>query len=143
MQGENSRLAMIKANADFVISQLGPLSDVDFGLNGPSVSWVEGFIERQRVSGADDEKLRISSVLACFLGEAIIAASDGAWAETESGDLGIRFANDNWCFPFAKVAKQFADGVAGGESISSFYNFATTALAKGLDTPSDGTAPTK
>ena len=123
---------MIRKNAELVISQFGPLSGLAFGFDEGSVSWVEGFIERQRATPDDnpDARARISAVLACYLGEAIIAAAGGDWEDTEDGALGIAFDNGNWCFPFAKVAKQFEDGVAGGDSILSFYTISTTVVAK-------------
>jgi hypothetical protein len=45
---EEEDLRKIQDNVSLAIEQLGPLSDVDFGLNQKSVEWVEGFIERQR-----------------------------------------------------------------------------------------------
>ncbi|MEJ0023759.1 MAG: hypothetical protein WDN76_10285 [Alphaproteobacteria bacterium] len=88
---------------------------------------MEGFIERQR--GADPGAL--VSVLGSFLGEAIIAGTGGAWADSDQGP-GVRFANDAMCFPFAKVAKQFADGVDEGESVLGFYRVAVEQIATGL-----------
>ena len=41
-------LHQVQSNVDLVISQLGPLSGIDFGLNRESVAWIDGFIERQR-----------------------------------------------------------------------------------------------
>lgn len=121
MTDDDPRLEMIKSNAAFVIAELGPLSGFDFGLDRASVAWVEGFIERQR-GAADGPESNIVSVLGSYLGEAIIAAAGGRWDETEQGNLGVRFDNGDWCFPFAKVAKQFAGGLEDGESILSFYN---------------------
>ncbi len=137
------RLEMIHGNADLVISQFGPLSGSNFALDKASVAWVEGFIERQREIPDTDEaaRTRIATVLACYLGDAIIMEAGGRWDETEAGELGVRFDNDNWCFPLAKVAKQFADGIAGGESILAFYTFSTTVAARhDLEELSSGTA---
>jgi hypothetical protein len=36
----------IKANAELVLKQLGPLSGIDFGYNAQSVAWVDGFMEK-------------------------------------------------------------------------------------------------
>ncbi len=120
-------LAAIRANTQMAISELGGTSGLrGFGLNEKSVAWVEGFIERQR--GADPGAL--VSVLGSFLGEAIIARAGGAWADSEHGP-GVRFANDAMCFPFAKVAKQFADGRDEGESVLGFYRVAVEQIATG------------
>jgi hypothetical protein len=141
------RLAMIRDNAELVVSEFGRLNGSGFGLDKASVEWVEGFIERLRGNASDEAdggRTRIAAVLACYLGEAIIAEAGGHWDETEGGELGIRFDNDNWCFPFAKVAKQFADGTEGGESILSFYIVSTTIAARqGFDRLSDGSISSK
>lgn len=63
------------------------------------------------------------------------AAAGGRWDADAEGGLGIHFDNGNWCFPIAKVAKQFADGAAAGESILSFYDVSTTLVAKGSEKP--------
>jgi hypothetical protein len=120
-------LRAIKANAAMVIEQMGPLSDVAFGLNEASVAWVEGFIERRRATNPDGD---LTSVLGSFLGEAIIAAAGGVWDECDNG-VGVRFSEGNWAFPFAKVAKQYANGLEGGDSILSFYQITVSDLAKG------------
>ena len=135
------RLEMIRANAQLVVAQLGPLSEMVFGYDQASVAWVEGFIERQRDNPESDEsgKARLGSVIACYVGEAIIAATGGAWDETENGALGVRFANGNWCFPFAKVSKQLESGLEAGESVLSFYNVSVTVLARGESTLQDET----
>lgn len=120
-------LAAIRANAEMAISELGGTSGLrGFGLNEKSVAWVEGFIERQR--GADPGAL--ISVLGSFLGEAIIANAGGAWMQSEQGP-GVRFPNNAMCFPFAKVAKQFADGRDEGESVLGFYRVAVDQIATG------------
>ena len=120
-------LSAIRGNAEMAISELGSISDVrDFGLNEKSVAWVDGFIERQR--GGDPGTL--VSVLGSFLGEAIIARAGGKWMQSEHGP-GVRFRNNAMCFPFAKVAKQFADGKEAGESVLGFYRVAVEQIATG------------
>jgi hypothetical protein len=123
---DQTRLTPIRNNADLVITTLGPESGVRFGLNRESVAWVEGFIEDQR-GGA--EAAGLSPVLACFLGEAIIGAVGGTWADDPAHGLGVRFTNGDWCYPFAKVAKQFENGKAAGDGVLGFYD-SCLALAK-------------
>jgi hypothetical protein len=121
-------LAAIRANADLVIGELGAQSGVTpFGLNEDSVRYVEGFIERQRAQGGDWSGL--VNVFGSYFGEAIIAAAGGAWTMSEHG-IGVRFANGDWCFPFAKVAKQFENGVDGGDSVLGFYRVAVEQIAR-------------
>lgn len=120
-------LAAIRANVEMAVRELGATSGIaDFGLNEKSVAWVEGFIERQR--GGDPGAL--VSVLGSLLGEAIIARAGGTWMDSEQGP-GVRFWNNAMCFPFAKVAKQFADGKEEGESVLGFYRVAVEQIATG------------
>ena len=135
---------MIRGNAALVLGELGPISGIeDFGLGPESVAWVDGYIERQR--GRMDDANAVSSlvsVLGSYLGEAIIKAAGGAWDVHERDEIGVRFDNGDWCFPFSKVAKQFACASAeGGDSILSFYNVSIGYIAGGpLGEAAGGTA---
>lgn len=122
--------AQIAHNRDFAIKEFGQLVDFPFGLSRESVAWVEGFIERQRASGNAEPGGGLHSVIGSFLGEAIIAATGGHWNEDDNG-IGVLFPNGDKCFPFAKVGKQFENGLEGGDSILSFYNVAVEYVAKG------------
>jgi hypothetical protein len=132
MSDEDPRLAMIRANADLVVSELGPLSGIDFGYNAASVGWVDGYIERQRERLDNPETAQnLVSVIGSYLGEAIIRTAGGAWGVHERDELGVVFASGDWCFPFSKVAKQIAHGAAEGNSVSSFYNVSVGLVASG------------
>ncbi len=131
----------IAGNTALVIRELGPQSGLDFGLNAASVEWLEGFIERQRAQGSTGADL--TSVLGSFLGDAIIAAAGGAWAQDEAGLVGVLFDNGDWCFPFAKVAKQFENGADGGDSITGFYRIAVEEVASGRLGQARGEAPVR
>jgi hypothetical protein len=120
-------LEAIHANAQLVLEQLGPISGLgeQFGYNLESLQYVEGFIERQRTRAGVDEATidRWVQVLGSFLGECVIHTYGGEWRENQ-GRWGIFFseANDrNAAFPFAKVQKQFANGLESGDSIVSFF----------------------
>ncbi len=131
-------LAQIAHNRDFAVREFGDLVEFRFGLDQPSVAWVEGFIERQRTSANVKTGGGMHSVLGSYLGEAIIAATGGRWDEDENG-IGILFANGDKCYPFAKVAKQLENGLEGGDSILSFYNVSVEYVAKGkLSAAKDG-----
>ena len=103
--------------ADEVIERLAPISGIDFGRNEDSVVWVDGFIEQYREKPGDHDGLIV--MLGCFLGECIVAEYGGEWANTDRG-WAIRFEAGD-AYPIAKVAGQFDNGVAGGESIYEFY----------------------
>jgi hypothetical protein len=114
----------IRANSDLVIEQLGPLSGIAFGLNRQSVEWVDGFIERQRMRDdlTDEFIARTVNVLGSFIGECVIAHTDGAWAWIEEQQtIGVRFPSGSCTFPFTKVHKQYLNGNAEGDSISGFF----------------------
>jgi hypothetical protein len=130
---DEQELRQIEANVRLAIDQLGPLSDVDFGLNQESVEWVEGFIERQR-SRPDFDLERIGGligVLGSFLGACIVAATGGSWHRPGDDGWGVLLPDGSTAFPFAKVHKQFRDGVEAGESIVSFYRIAVDFIATG------------
>lgn len=114
----------IRANAQMVIQQLGPGSELRdaFGYNRDSVQWVEGFIERQRIAGGFSHASvhTLVQVLGSFLGECVIHVYGGQW-KTIDGRSGVFFDDRNAIFPFAKVAKQFDNGVQGGDSIEDFF----------------------
>lgn len=112
----------IKANADLVIAKLGPLSDIDFGLNHESVVWVAGFIERQRQRDDIDADTidGLVEVLGSFLGECMVANYAGQWQEAD-GRWGVQLKSKVTAFPFSKVRKQFDNGIEGGDNIASFY----------------------
>jgi hypothetical protein len=133
MTEDDPRLAMIRGNAALVFHELGPIAGHEFGYGPESVAWVDGYIERQRRRLDDaDAVSSLVSVLGSYLGEAVIKAAGGAWDVHERDEIGIRFDNGDWCFPFSKVAKQFACGTAeGGESILSFYNVSIGLIANG------------
>lgn len=135
MTEDDPRLAMIRGNAALVLDELGPISGLQpFDFGPQSVAWVDGYIERQRQRMDDPAAVAsLVSVLGSYLGEAVIKAAGGAWAVHERDEIGVRFETGDWCFPFSKVAKQFACGTAegGGESILSFYNVSVGFIAGG------------
>ena len=112
----------IRANAEMVIQQLRPLSDIDFGYTKESVEWLEGYIERLRTSGqfeSGDARNKLTSVFGSFLGECIVRCYGGTWKQHE-GVWCVAFDNDNAAFPFAKVGKQIDNGLEDG--VASFFN---------------------
>jgi hypothetical protein len=125
---------MLRANGQLVIDQLGPLSDVEFGLNRDSVVWIEGFIERQRLRADHDAGAMsgLVDVLGSFLGECLVAATGGRWRFVDSVEAwAVEVRDETFVFPFAKVEKLFRNGIEGGDSIVSFYDVAVTHLATG------------
>jgi hypothetical protein len=127
-------IGRIQELAIFVIEKFGPLSEIEFGLNRPSLEWVEGFIERerQRRDPGSDIPEGLLNTLGAFLGECIVAASGGKWEwHEQQQDWGIHFSSGASAFPFSKVWKQFKNGIEGGDSILSFYDVAVNYVALG------------
>lgn len=128
---DKETLDRIRASAAFAVEKFGGVAGFPFGYDRKSVEWLETFIERQRARGVDPGNL--ISVLGSYLGEAIIAAAGGEWTKQEDG-IAIAFQTGDHaslCFPYAKVAKQFENGVAGGDGVASFYDFSVNVVAKG------------
>lgn len=126
------RLAKIRANAAFAIGEFRDLAEKDVGFDMDSVAWVEGFVERARgrysESGAPSG---LVSVIGSYLGEAILAETNGQWVEDQDGRLAVQFPNEDAVYPFVKVQKQFDEGAAQGESILSFYTVSVSYIAIG------------
>jgi len=127
-------ISQIRKLALTVIEEFTPLSDPDFGFNAESVEWVEGFIERERSrrdlrNGVPEG---LVNTIGSFLGECIVAATGGEWEwSDEQKDWGLRFESGSMAFPFAKVWKQFTNGVEAGDSIGSFYRITIEYVAPG------------
>jgi hypothetical protein len=118
---EAEDLAGIRANAEMVVEQFGGSSGLDhFSFDAPSVQWVDGFIERQRVREDVGPEFvgKMISVLGSYLGESIIRSYGGKWSVGKEG-WRVEFDAKNAAYPFAKVEKQFANGAEDG--IYSFF----------------------
>ena len=118
---DDDDLVAIRANAQMVIEQLGPRSGVEaFGFDAASVAWIDGFIERQRVRTDVDAEFvpRLTTVIGSYLGEAVIRTYGGKWVVSADGWC-VEFSEGNACFPFTKVAKQFANGAT--DSVYSLF----------------------
>ncbi|HEX7174070.1 MAG TPA: hypothetical protein VF240_02135 [Pyrinomonadaceae bacterium] len=106
--------------AEKVIATLSAQSGLELGYDEPSVEWVDGFIERQRLRFSGEEAGGLVNVIGAFVGECVIANHGGRWREDEHG-WGVCFDDGNAAYPFAKVRKQFDNGREGGDSVHSFY----------------------
>ena len=126
----------IRANAQMVIQQLGPLSGLEFGYNAESVAWVDGFIEGQRSRSdiGSNEIDGLANVLGSFLGECIIKCFGGQW-RNKDGQWCVSFDEKNAAYPFSKVRKQFASGQE--DSIKSFFETIPVVFKLHLKKPDD------
>ena len=125
---ETAIVIQIRANAALVVESFAPLTDFTFGLDSRSVEWLDGYINRIRTGEwSEDEIDQMVSNLGSYLGEAIIAAYGGAWAQDEHG-WHIRFDERNRAYPFAKMAKQLKNGPE--DLIFGFYSAIGAAFRK-------------
>lgn len=139
-------LEMIRANAELVVERLREASGMEgFGYNAESVSWLDGFIERQRVRPefADaDAAERMSQTLGSFLGECVIKCHGGEWREV-GGTWAVCFGDGDGdaAFPFNKVRKHFANG--SDDSVLSWFETIPVIFAHRIAATSEQPPPKK
>jgi hypothetical protein len=114
----------IAANAELVIRTF---PNADLGYDRESVEWIDGYIERNRLTWDSATKESLGSVLGSFLGECFRRNFDADWEMDDHG-LAIVFPDGNKAFPFNRVNKQIAEGAE--ESIFSFYETAELLFTK-------------
>jgi hypothetical protein len=136
-------LQQIRANAQLVIDKLGPHSGIQtpgvhFGYNRESVEYVAGLIDRLRLEEANrpEPPDTLVSTLGSFYGECLAAATGGTWhwhEQQEAYAVAIVSPQGkrHFAFPFSKVAKQFANGSEGGDSVLGMYDVVVDTLAMG------------
>ena len=111
----------IKGLAQNLISTVSEKLGVHLKYDRPSVEWLDGYINRVRLSLDESSIDGIATSIGSFLGECIIANYGGQWRESE-GTWGVFFSDRddrNAVFPFNKVRKQLLNGAE--DSILSFY----------------------
>ena len=100
--------------AESVRKQLNLKYDAD------SVKFIEGFIERNKGNFEKEESKGLINSLGSFLGQCIIENYGGQWqVDNDTGSVAVAFDDKNKAYPFAKVSKQFENGLE--DSGSSFY----------------------
>ena len=109
-------IEQFKSTAEEFIPDARQVSGMDFGYTRESVEWLEVYIERLRKSGQFTDpttKTNLVGVFGSFLGECIIHCYGGAWAQRDEGWC-VEFRKDTWVLPFARVSKQFENGLEDG-----------------------------
>jgi hypothetical protein len=92
--------------------------------NPEGVKFLEGFIERNKIAIARDEWDGLINSCGAFLGQCVIENYGGEWMQEPDGNVCVAFDNKNKVFPFAKVGKQFENGLT--DSIYSFFTVIPT-----------------
>ena len=110
--------------AELVRTQLNLRYDAD------SVKFIEGFIERNKSNFDTEESKGLINALGSFLGHCIIENYGGLWqVDKDNGSVAIVFDDNNKAYPFAKVAKQFDNGLE--DSVYAFYSVIPTVFNLG------------
>jgi hypothetical protein len=110
------KIEQFRSSADWLIQNMRPVSLMDFGYTRDSVKWLEGYIERLRLSGQFNDAAsrdNMIGVFGSFLGECIIQSYGGSWEQRDEG-WRIEFKPGSYVLPFAKVSKQMSIGLEDG-----------------------------
>jgi hypothetical protein len=121
-------LALIHSRTRVLREGLAEVRKAPIDLDIESIQWVEGYLDKLR--GKPELADRFAELVGCYLGDAIIAVSDGEWRFDDRGNLGVQFGNGIICFPFNKAAKLAKDGLVSGESLAGFYRLAERASTR-------------
>ena len=92
--------------------------------NAAGVKFLEDFIERNKVEFSQDEWGGLINSCGAFLGQSVIENYGGEWVQEADGNVSVAFDEKNKVFPFAKVSKQFENGLT--DSIHSFFTVIPT-----------------
>ncbi len=100
-------------------------TQLELQFDAESVKFIEGFIERNK-RGFDKEEIKgLINSLGSFLGQCIIINYGGRWqVDEDNGSVAVVFDDNNKAYPFAKVSKQFDNGLE--DSVYSFYSVIPT-----------------
>lgn len=91
-----------------------------------SVKYLEGFIERVKPEFPKEDWGGLINSCGAFLGQCVIENFGGYWEKDNNGNIGIYFSEGNKVYPFARVTKQFENGLE--DSIFSFFRIIPTAF---------------
>lgn len=111
--------AWIDDNVRLALDAAASSVEFEVGLDRPTLVWFEGFLERGR-NEPEFEAESLVPVLGSFLGQCLVEHGHGTWHEDDNGWF-VRLPGVD-ARPFDKVEKQARHGLAGGESIVSFYD---------------------
>lgn len=100
-----------------------------FGFDRDSLAWVEDYIESNRGTFSEREVEAFIGLVGLYLGECVRQKYGGHW-DQKDGKWGIFFDNNAVAFPFAKAHKFVKEGLAGGQSITSFFEVLPVVLKR-------------
>jgi hypothetical protein len=101
------------------------------GYDRDSLSWVEDYLESNREKFSELEFTTLTQLVGAYLGECVRQTYGGSWNQRE-GAWGIFFDSKTAAFPFAKAQKFMENGLAGGDTITGFFDIVPLILNKSL-----------
>lgn len=112
----------IAGNVRLVVEAFTGLTGESLPPGRVGVAFLDGFIERQRERGDEAQRAQLADMAGCYLGAALIVEAGGCWMQDPDHGLAVELAPSLVAYPFAKAAKQFANGRADGNSVLSFFD---------------------
>lgn len=99
--------------------------ELNLKYDADSVKFIEGFIERNKGDLEKEKWKGLINSLGSFLGQCIIENYGGQWQpDNETASIAVALDDKNKAYPFAKVSKQFDNGLE--DSVYSFYKIIPT-----------------
>jgi hypothetical protein len=92
--------------------------------NADGVKFLEGFIERNKSEIPKEQWSGLINTCGAFLGQCIIKNFGGKWVREDDEQVAVVFGDGNKIYPFAKVNKQFENGLE--DSIFSLFTLIPT-----------------
>jgi hypothetical protein len=118
--------ANIIANAELVRKTARDQLGVEVGFDAAGVRWLDGFINRQRLTLTEAVKAKVPNTLGSFLGECIRHTYGGEWQQHDAGWV-VKINERLSVFPFNKVQKQLAN--EDGDSVLGLFTAIPSLLA--------------
>lgn len=118
----------IAGNVRLISGELTDLTGKSLPPGRAGVVFLDGFIERQREHGDKAHHAQLADMAGCYLGAALLAEAGGRWVQDPKRGPAVELAPSFVAYPFAKAAKQFANGREAGGSVLSFFD-ASVSLA--------------
>ena len=112
----------ITGNVRLIVEGFTDLAGESLPPSRVGVAFLDGFIERQRERGDEARRAQLADMAGCYLGAALIAEAGGRWVQDPKYGLAVEMAPSFVAYPFAKAAKQFANGHDDGDSVLSFFD---------------------
>jgi hypothetical protein len=103
--------SLIQANAELVKKVAAEMLKVDLRFDEAAVRWLDGYIDRHRISANAELQNKLVNTLGSFFGECIRQTYGGIWSSDDEARFWfIQFSEANAVYPFDKVEKHLQNG---------------------------------